>query len=144
MLASNAVDRGFNLWSRQTKDYEIGICYFSSKYSALEDCLAPSQCDWVKTVWLRVRIMWLSEDCLAQSQCDWVKTVWLRIRIMWLSEVLCLPEDCLTQSQDNVTEWSAMSTCRLLFQGASSIKIQLHQNVTCSCHDIAEKLIIRI
>ena len=29
------VDRGFEPWSGQTKDYEIGICCFSTKHSAL-------------------------------------------------------------------------------------------------------------
>jgi hypothetical protein len=31
----------------------------------------------------------------------------------------------LAQNQNNVSEWSDMSTRRLLFQGASTIKIQL-------------------
>ena len=35
MLASSAVDRGFESPSGQTKDYEIGICCFSSKHAAL-------------------------------------------------------------------------------------------------------------
>ena len=29
------IDRGFELRSGQTKDYEIGICYFSVKHAAL-------------------------------------------------------------------------------------------------------------
>jgi hypothetical protein len=35
VLASSAVDRGFTLRSDQTKDYEIGICCFSAKHTAL-------------------------------------------------------------------------------------------------------------
>jgi hypothetical protein len=35
MLSSSAVDRGFEPWSGQTKDYEIGICWFSPKHTAL-------------------------------------------------------------------------------------------------------------
>jgi hypothetical protein len=35
VLASNAVDRGFELRSGQTKDYQIGICCFSAKYTAI-------------------------------------------------------------------------------------------------------------
>jgi hypothetical protein len=35
MLASSAVDHGFEFRSGQTKDYKIGICYFSAKYAAL-------------------------------------------------------------------------------------------------------------
>jgi hypothetical protein len=34
-------------------------------------------------------------------------------------------KDWLTRNQNNVSEWSDMSTCRLLFQWASIIKIQL-------------------
>jgi hypothetical protein len=35
VLASSAVDRGFEPRSGQTKDYKIGICRFSAKYAAL-------------------------------------------------------------------------------------------------------------
>ena len=35
VLASNEVDRGFEPRSGQTKDYTIGICYFSVKQAAL-------------------------------------------------------------------------------------------------------------
>ena len=31
MHASSAVDRGFEPWLGQTKDYKIGICCFSAK-----------------------------------------------------------------------------------------------------------------
>jgi hypothetical protein len=34
-LASSAVDHGFESRSGQTKDYKIGICYFSAKQAAL-------------------------------------------------------------------------------------------------------------
>ena len=34
-------------------------------------------------------------------------------------------KDWLARNQNNVSEWSDMSTCRLLFQSASTIKIQL-------------------
>jgi hypothetical protein len=47
VLVWSAVDRGFEPWSGQTKDYEIGICYFSAKHSALrrknKDWLAQIQ-----------------------------------------------------------------------------------------------------
>ena len=43
MLASSVVEHG------QTKDYEIGICWFSAKHAALrsksKDCLAQNQCN---------------------------------------------------------------------------------------------------
>ena len=35
MLASTPVHSGFKHRSCQTKDYEIGICYFSAKHAAL-------------------------------------------------------------------------------------------------------------
>jgi hypothetical protein len=35
MLASSAVDRGYEPRSGQTKDYEICICCFSAKHAAL-------------------------------------------------------------------------------------------------------------
>jgi hypothetical protein len=47
MLASSAVDRGFEPRSGETKHYEIGICCFSVKYAALrrksKDWLAWNQ-----------------------------------------------------------------------------------------------------
>ena len=43
----SAVARGFELWSCQNKDYEIGICCFSAKNAALKRknkyCLAQNQ-----------------------------------------------------------------------------------------------------
>ena len=35
VLAWNAIDRGFEPRSGQTKDYKIGICCFSAKHAAL-------------------------------------------------------------------------------------------------------------
>ena len=47
VLASGAVDRGFELRSGQTKDYTIGIYCFSAKHAALKrkskDWLAGNQ-----------------------------------------------------------------------------------------------------
>ena len=49
VLASSAVDRGFEPRSGQTKDYKIGICCFSTKHTALrrknKDWLARNQND---------------------------------------------------------------------------------------------------
>jgi len=46
-LQSSAVDRGFEPWLGQTKDYKIGICCFSAKHAALrrksKDWLARNQ-----------------------------------------------------------------------------------------------------
>ena len=72
MLASCAVNCGFEPQSGQTKDYWIGICCFSAKHTAL-----------------------------TRKSKDW-----------------------LAQNQDNVSEWSNMSNRGLLFQWASTIKIQ--------------------
>ena len=73
VLASSAVDRGFEPLSGQTKDYKIGICCFSAKHAAFR-----------------------------RKNKDW-----------------------LTRNQDNVSEWEDMSIRELLFQWASTIKIQL-------------------
>jgi hypothetical protein len=102
VLASSAVDRGFEPRSSQTKDYEIGICCFSAKHAALRR----------------------------------------------------KSKDCLVRNQNNVSEWSDMSTRRLLFQWASTIKINSacwsstkrtssssHWKLTCSRHDITKKLL---
>ena len=47
VLASSAVDHGFEPWSGQTKDNKIGICCFSNKHTALrrksKDWLARNQ-----------------------------------------------------------------------------------------------------
>ena len=64
VLASSAIDRGFDRRSGQTKDYEIGICCFSAKHAVLR-----------------------------RKSKDW-----------------------LARKQNNVSEWSDMSTRGLLFQ----------------------------
>ena len=47
VLASSAVERGFEPRSGKTKDYDIGMCCFSAKYAALrrmsKDWLARNQ-----------------------------------------------------------------------------------------------------
>jgi hypothetical protein len=47
MLTSSVVDRGFEPWYDETKDYEIGICCFPTNHAALrsksKDWLAPNQ-----------------------------------------------------------------------------------------------------
>ena len=72
-LASSAIDRRFEPWSGQTKDYKIGIFCFSVKHAALR-----------------------------RKSKDWS-----------------------ARNHNNVSEWSDMSTRGLLFQWASTIKIQL-------------------
>jgi hypothetical protein len=73
MLTSRAVDHGFEPWSGQTKDYEIGIFCFSAKHAASR-----------------------------RKDKDW-----------------------LARNQNNVSEWSDLSTRGLLFQWASTIKNHL-------------------
>ena len=55
MLVSSAVDRGFEPWSGQTKDYKIGICCFSAKHAALrrksKDWSALNQNIWYMYNW---------------------------------------------------------------------------------------------
>ena len=47
VLTPSVVERGFEQWSGQTKDYKIGICCFSTKHAALrrkiKDWLAQNQ-----------------------------------------------------------------------------------------------------
>ena len=47
VLTLSEVDRGFEPWSFQSKDYKIGICCFSAKHAALsrngKDWLARNQ-----------------------------------------------------------------------------------------------------
>ena len=64
VLASSAVDRGFEPRSGQTKDYKIGMCCFSAEHAALR-----------------------------RKSKDW-----------------------LARNQNNVSEWSDISTRGLLFQ----------------------------
>ena len=73
VLASSAVNRGFEPRSGQTKDNKIVICCFSAKHAALR-----------------------------RKSKDW-----------------------LARNLNNVSEWSDMSTRGLLFQKASTIRIQL-------------------
>ena len=73
VLASKAVDRGFEPLSDQHKDYKICTFWFFTKHASLR-----------------------------RKSKDW-----------------------LAWNQDNVSEWSNMSICGLLFQWASTIKIQL-------------------
>jgi hypothetical protein len=65
VLASSAVDRGFEHRSGQTKDYKIGICCFSIKHTALrrwsKDWLAQNQVN--MSVWGDMSIHGLLFQC---------------------------------------------------------------------------------
>ena len=60
MLASSAVDHGFEPGSCQTKDYKIDICCFSTKHAGKR----------AKTGWLVIKIMCPSgATCLPVDCC---------------------------------------------------------------------------
>ena len=62
MLASSAVDCGFEPRSGQTKDYTIGICCFSAKHPALRRKIK----DWLtqnNRIICQSRVTCLSVDC---------------------------------------------------------------------------------
>jgi hypothetical protein len=62
MLALSAVNRGFEPRSGQTKDYKIGICFFSAKHAAFRRKS--------KDGWLGIRIMCPSgATCLPVDCC---------------------------------------------------------------------------
>ena len=61
VLASGAVDRGFEPRSGQTKDYKIGICCFSAKHAALRRKSKES--------WLGIRIMCPSGTTCLHADC---------------------------------------------------------------------------
>ena len=46
VLVSSEIDRGFEPRSGETKDYEIGICCFSSRYSTYAALTSKSK-DWL-------------------------------------------------------------------------------------------------
>ena len=85
-----AQNRGFEQRSGETKDYKIGMCCFSAKHAAL-----------------------------GSKSKDW-----------------------LAPNQNNVSEWSDMSTRGLLFQWASTITIQISVLKHSGPHHIAGKLLI--
>ena len=63
VLVSSAVDRRFEPQSGQPKDYNIGVCCFSSKHSVLRRRKK-------KTGWLGIRIMCPSgATCLSADCC---------------------------------------------------------------------------
>ena len=48
IILSSAIDRGFEPWLGQTKDYKFGICCFSAKHIALrrKSRLVGSESEW--------------------------------------------------------------------------------------------------
>jgi hypothetical protein len=75
VLASNAVDRGFEPRSSQTKDYKIGICCFSAKYAAVRrtsrDWLARNHnnvSEWSDMYTRRLLFQWTSTRKMQLSE----------------------------------------------------------------------------
>jgi len=64
MLASSAVDGGFQPWSGQAKDYTIDICCFSANHSVLRTWLARN--------WYNVSVC----GSLCNKVCQWIEASW--------------------------------------------------------------------
>ena len=77
VLASNAVDRGFEPWWGQTKDYKIRICCFSAKHAALRR--KSKYKDW----WLGIRIMCQSGATCLSADCCFSELA------LWISNYIC-------------------------------------------------------
>jgi hypothetical protein len=69
VLAVSVVDRGFEPWSGQTKDYKIGTCCLSTKHAALrsksKDWLARNQNN--VSEWSECVSEW--SECLSADCC---------------------------------------------------------------------------
>ena len=55
-LASSVVDRRFEPWSGQTKDYQIGICCFSAKHTALRR-KSKDLFQWASTIKIQLSVL---------------------------------------------------------------------------------------
>ena len=67
VLAYSAVDRGVEPRSGQTKDYDIGICCFSTKYAALRS----KSKDWLARIQNKIQnsgVTCLPADCSIKVQ----------------------------------------------------------------------------
>jgi hypothetical protein len=100
VLASSAVDHGFESRSGQTKDYQIGMCCFTANHAALrrksKDWLARNQgnvSEWSDMSCVELGASPLSHAALRRKSKDWVAL-----------------------NQNNVSEWSGMFIHGLLFQ----------------------------
>ena len=98
VLATNGIDRGYEPWSGQTKDYEICICCFSAKYAALKsknkDRLTQNQNE--VSEWSNVYIP-ADKDWLALNQNEVSE---------WSNVYIPADKDWLAQNQNEVSEWS--------------------------------------
>jgi len=73
---------------------------------------------------------------VVSTQYYWVrvKRWWIRIRIMGSNEVTCLPIEFYFR----LAVLKSISLCLFSIKRTASLS---HQIVTCSCHDMAEKLL---
>ena len=76
VLASSAVDRGFESRSGQTKDYEIGICYFSAKHAALR----RKSKDWL--TWHKNNVSAWSDMSLRGLLFQWASTMQIQLSVL--------------------------------------------------------------
>ena len=72
VIASNAVDHGFDPWSGPTKDYKSGICCFSAKHATLrrksKDRLAWNQDNLSEWGDMSLRGLWFQWDSTTKIQ----------------------------------------------------------------------------
>jgi hypothetical protein len=72
VFTSSAIDHGFEPWSGKTKDYKIGICFYTAKHTALrsksKDWLARIQNQFFPLV--LVAILKMAEILVDLSLCQ--------------------------------------------------------------------------
>jgi hypothetical protein len=78
VLASSAVDCGFDRWSGQTKDYKIGICCFSVKHAAL----GRKSKDWTARNQDNVS-EWSDRSTRRTNSTCWSRTKWTSSSSHW-------------------------------------------------------------
>jgi hypothetical protein len=123
VLVSSVVDFGFEPWLGQTKIYKTGVWYFSINHAAWRS----KRKDWL--AWYQV-----------SNWCD-MSTRWLTFQWAWSSTKLVHFCIIIFSSKCSLFSRYENPTQRVgLVQ--SWYHHRLVENVTCSPHDIAEKLLI--
>ena len=131
------IDCGYEPHSGQTKDYEIDICCFFAKHTALwrksKDWLARNQYN--VSEWRDVSTLarnqynvseWRDVSTLARNQynvSEWRDVSTLTRNQYNVSEWRDV--STLARKRYNVSKWGDVAICRLLFQWASTVKSQL-------------------
>jgi hypothetical protein len=127
VLPSSAVDHEFEPWSCQTKHYAIGICCFSAKHAALRSVPAChiGLIGWsiglqhLGGLWPRCIISLISVLILSFHKSSEIDNLSEKTRCCQTSNLFGAE-----WNQNIVSDWSDMSTHRLLFQ-YNTIQIQL-------------------